>query len=475
EDDEVDWGHIFTMRDLSADESVKVVGKVLDDGFAGWVYRHKQADIILDTETDNRWFVFPDDTIPVRSVLCVPFLDDKTVLAVLTLVHPEPGHFTQYHLRLMTIVANQATIAIRNARLFNRLNEERYRLQTVLHSIHDVLLVLDDNGKILIANKMALPLLNIHHELDAINHPLSEFVAGDGVFDPVIQIVDAALTENNTWSFETRSEKHQTDYQVTMSQWQDAWRDNPGFVVVMHDITTLHDLHHFKDEMLRVATHDLRSPLGLIAGYAEMVRMDTPDMESPVHQYVEIIKDSVERMGSLVEDLLRIERIRSSPLELHEQTDMAALVKVVLINMRPAAAVKKLHFDAKLHLEDIPRMIVDPVLLRQSMENLIGNAIKYTNEGGHITVHASYDEERFHFSVRDDGIGISSEHLPFLFESFYRVSKVARPGGGSGLGLNLVQNVIRRHNGDVHVTSTPDTGSEFGFWLPLPEPETNDK
>jgi len=466
EDDRVDWEHIFTMRDLPPDESVRVVKKVLDEGFAGWVYRHRRGDIILDTEQDDRWIVFPNDTLVARSAMCVPFLYNDRVIAVVTLIHAEPNHFSNYHLRLMTIIANQATIAIRNAQLFNRMRQQQRQLETILQSISDVLLVLNQNGEAILLNNAALDLLGYQRQARVMNRHISHFATLDTVFKPIQEIIGAALHQNQNWSFESRSEKHGLDFQVRMSIWRDEVFGVMGYVIVMHDITTLRDLHRFKDQMLRVATHDLRSPLALIAGYADMISLDTPDGESPIHEYVDVIKVSTEKMGTLVEDLLRVERIRTTPLELHEQTDLASLVKVVLVNMRPAAKAKSIHLSSELRLEGLPRFVVDPVLIRQSMENFINNAIKYTDEGGTIRILAYYEANRFHFVVEDNGLGIAAEHLPYVFESFYRVKSIANTQKGSGLGLSLVKNVIRRHYGDVWVKSEEGVGSQFGFWLP---------
>ena len=305
----VDWDHIITMRSLSADESVKVVSRVLDEGFAGWVFRNKRGDIINDTLSDERWIHFPNDHTPVRSALCVPFINEEQVTAVLTLVHPEPEHFQPYHLRLMTIIANQAAIAVRNAQLVSRLRAQRQQHQAILQSMTDVLIVLDQNGRIIILNDAALPLLGMSHQEEALGAQLPELALRDeAIFRPVADIFRDArsgATNENHWAFEVRSERSQKDYQITMSVWKDFEESHThGFVVVMHDVTMLHDLHRFKDEMLRVASHDLRSPLALIVGYADMASIDTEDPTSPVHEYVNVIKDSVERMGGLIEDPL---------------------------------------------------------------------------------------------------------------------------------------------------------------------------
>jgi two-component system NtrC family sensor kinase len=467
EEEQVDWNHIITMRNLPPDQSVKVVSKVLDTGFAGWVYRNRRGDIINDTALDDRWLVFPDDPIQTRSAMCVPFIHHDRMMAMITLIHEEPHHFKPYHLRLIEIITNQAVIAIRNAQLVNHLWEQRRQLRAVLQSISDVLLVLDQRGKLVMVNDAALPLMGVATQEEVTDHLLSEFLMVDRVFEPVLSIIEAGLTDQQEWSFELHSERRQKDFQARMSIWGDSEQGQLGYVVVMHDVTTLHDLARFKDEMLRVASHDLRSPLALISGYADMVEMDTPEPESPVHEYVDIIKKSVERMGNLVDDLLRVERIRSSPLELHEQTDIAALVKVVLVNTKPSAKAKHQNFESQIELDGVPRIVADQVLIRQSMENLINNAIKYTPEHGTITIHAYYTEDKFHFAVEDNGIGIPPEHQPYVFESFYRVDSIKTREKGSGLGLSLVKNVIARHGGQVWLRSEDHKGSIFGFWLPF--------
>ena len=466
EDERVAWEHIVTMRNLSSDQSIKVVSKVLDEGFAGWVLYHKKGDIIYDTEEDDRWIVFPDDPIKTRSAMCVPFIVNDQVIASITLIHEEPNHFRPYHLRLMEIVANQTSVAIRNAQLFNHLREQRRQLHAVLQSMRDNLIVLDRDKNIVMVNEAALSLFDASNQADIVGLPLEHFVIVDNVFKPIVEMFNSGLGDTQRWNFETRSEKRNIDYQVRMSLW-DADEELLGYVIVMNDITKLHDLSRFKDEMLRVASHDLRSPLALVTGYADMVKMDTPDVESPVHTYIETIKGQVEKMSNLVDDLLRVERIRTSPLELRERTDIASLVKLVIVNLRPMAASKNINLLTDIRLQDIPRIVTDPVLIRQSMENLISNAIKYTSEEGTVSVSSYYDDERFYFEVEDNGMGIPEEHLGFVFESFYRVKSHKNKEKGSGLGLSLVKNVIQRHDGDVWVNSEENVGSRFGFWLPL--------
>lgn len=470
-DGEVDWDHVFTVRKLEGQETIKVVTKVLDQGFAGWVRRNKRGDIIRDTTQDERWIVFPNDPIPVRSALCVPFLDDEeNVVAVVTFVHEDPDHFTPYHLRLMTIVANLATIAIRNAQLFSLQTQQRRQFQTILQSIRDVLIVLNGRGDIILTNEAALPLLGCSSVESALHTHLSVYAAQDSVFEPILKrLRNKPDPDVEKWSFETSSQRLKLDFQVTMSHWIEPLRGAVGFVIVMHNITELKDLARFKDEMLRMATHDLRSPLALISGYADMIATDTPDPNSPVFEYLDIIRRSVERMGALIEDLLRVERIRSNPLELQTHIEPELIVRQVVINTRLLAEAKQQRFMTDIALEGVPFIVADTVLLRQAMENLVNNAVKYTPAGGQITLRAWYDAARFYFCVVDTGIGIAPEHQARVFESFYRVPSAAQTERGSGLGLSLVKNVVLRHHGDVWLRSQVNLGSEFGFWIPLAE------
>jgi len=464
---QVDWNHVFTMRDMTASESVRVVSRVLHEGFAGWVYRNKQGDIIYDTQRDDRWIVFPNDHTTVRSALCVPFISDDHVMAVVTFVHDQPEHFTPYHLRFMTIIANQATIAIRNAQSMANLSAQRRQLQSTLDSIADALFVLDEQGHIILVNPTALAVLGERSGAFVVGYHLNRYIKeDDGLLLPILDIIQQP-NEQSMWRLDVHSDRQGLDYQVTMSHWEEPLRGIRGYVIVMHDVTTLRDLHRFKDEMLHIASHDLRSPLSVVTGYVNMISLDTPDEQSPVHEYVDIIKRNCERMSGLIDDILRVERIKSSPLELYAETDIEALVKVVLVNTRPSAESKGQRFESQVNLGGVPHIVADPVLIRQAMENLVSNAIKYTPEGGIVRVYAGYDERRFTFIVQDSGIGIAPEHQPYIWEAFYRVPQAVAKEKGHGLGLSLVRNVIARHNGEVTLQSKLGKGSRFGFWLPL--------
>lgn len=469
QNNEIDWDHLFLTRDLKPDETVQVVQRVLDEGLAGWVVRERRATIVYDTHSDDRWHVFPDDNYPVRSVLCVPFMYESQVLAILTLVHPEPQHFNEYHLRMMTIVANQTTVAIRNAQLFNRMQAQQSQLEAVLQAIPDVLLVLDNQGLILDVNAAALRMLGMEKATEAVGKPVHNSPnADDTVLASLQEIIGQTLHNGDNQTWEIRSEKFKQDFLITVSVWKSPAQNQTGYVVVMRDITTLRDLNRFKSEMLQVASHDLRSPLGLIVGYCDLIGLDTPREQTATHEYLSVIRRSTDRMNSLLDALLRAEQVRNSPLELHEHIRVKEAVQNVIAALQPAAEQKNIRLQAQLTIKDNLEIVADPVLLREAMENYVTNSIKYTPPGGRIIVKALTRKKHFEFIVEDDGIGIPEEHIPRVFDAFFRAKQTgAEKVEGSGLGLNIVKTVVERHKGEVWVESQEGVGSRFGFWLPL--------
>lgn len=441
--------------------------RVLDQGLAGWALRNRQAALVTDTKTDERWVDFPDSTSQARSALAVPFIYEGEVLGVLTMLHTQPKHFTTHDLQLLTIIVNQATVAIRNAQLFHRLGQQKRQLEAILRAMPDILLVLDDQGRLMLINDAAANLLAPELPLAEFEkRKLTDFIDSGHVLWAVQEIINQP-GNSTVWSFEVRSSAHH-DYLGTVAIWTTEPAGASGYVVILRDITTLRDLNRFKDEMLQMASHDLRSPLALIVGYCDLIAMDTP-AESHVHEYLDIIQRSTERMSGLLDDLLKVEQIRNSPLELNEQVDFTALVQTAIANTRSTADNKRQQLNMQIELQDLPAFIVlNPVLIREAMENLITNAIKYTTERGTITVRAWVDAGRVHFEVEDTGIGIPKAALSRLFESFYRVKqKGTEKIEGRGLGLSLVKTVVERHQGQVWVESEVGIGSKFGFWLPI--------
>jgi PAS domain S-box-containing protein len=454
------------IREEDQAKAVRFARRVMTQGLAGWVARHKRGVVILDTLVDDRWVKFEDSTSSARSALCVPFVFGEDVIGVLTLQHSETDQFDENDLRLLTIIAHQATVALRNAQLFHQVQQQRRQLQGVLRAMPDILMVLDEQGHLLLVNEAAATWLETTSE-GAAGQRLQDFNTGDSILGSIRDVVESPLHSGQTWSFEARSDALQTDFLVNISVWESEGGGRAGYVVVVRDVTMLRDLNRFKDEMLHIASHDLRSPLALIIGYCSLIALDI-EPESPINSYLEAIQKATSRMQGLLDDLLRVEKIRTSPQEVMEPADLEELVYIALNDARPHADQKNLSIQADVSLTDTPRIRMNSALIRETIQNLLDNAIKYTRESGKVTVHAYQDGGRVYVIVEDSGIGISPSELPRVFEAFYRVRQPGMEGiEGRGLGLHLVKTIIERHNGQVWVESEPGQGSRFGFSLPV--------
>ncbi|MBI5666851.1 MAG: PAS domain-containing protein [Chloroflexi bacterium] len=329
-------------------------------------------------------------------------------------------------------------------------------LVAAFHALPDAILVLDGNGRVRLANAAATEFFGA---------VLTEWTLEDlAKTEPDFGLVPIGLPGDITnvrQTLKIHSERLSRDYLLTLVGYIQ------GYVVLLRDLTDAHDQEDFKHDMLRLATHDLRSPLALIISYCELMLLEIPEALPDLTQYVSIIHEAADRMKLLLDAVLHVERFRTVPLDLRRTVNPVDLIGAAVDNMRALAAQKNQQLLVALR-PDLGLLTVDVLFIQEAMENLIGNAIKYTPEGGQITVRAYTGDERFQFVVEDTGIGIGAEHLPHVFEAFYRAKQ---PGTenieGTGLGLSLVKAAVERHQGSVWVESSVGKGSRFGFWLPL--------
>jgi signal transduction histidine kinase len=224
-------------------------------------------------------------------------------------------------------------------------------------------------------------------------------------------------------------------------------------------------LEQLRRHMVNDAAHELRTPLTNLRGYLEAARekLVTPDA-----QWLESLYEETMLLNRLVDDLQDLALAEAHQLRLVRQpVDIADLARSALDAIRPQAEGRGLHLA--LHVPpDLPLVDADPTRIRQVLQNLLSNALDFTPSGGEVAVTMRADDHWVKVEIHDTGCGIAPEHLPFVFERFYRVdASRARSTGGSGLGLTIVKNLVEAHGGRVWVESTVGRGSTFGFSLPV--------
>lgn len=235
--------------------------------------------------------------------------------------------------------------------------------------------------------------------------------------------------------------------------------------------TQVTKLEQLKTDMIRIASHDLRNPVGLVNGYVELLRIDLVDRVTDAEMdYIESIAKAIARMQRIIDDILSLERIqRVADDQIAERVNISALARKVVHNHISEAEAKaiKVHFDL-VDEDQEPVVSGDPAQLYEALSNLISNAVKYTSTDGHIFVSAWMEHGAVYLTVRDTGYGIPKDQQKRLFEPFFRAQSDATEAiKGIGLGLHLVKNIIERHNGKVLFESVYGEGSTFGFRLPL--------
>jgi signal transduction histidine kinase len=421
------------------------------DAILNHIEETRQGLIISDVNKDSKWQVLSGD--PTRSVLISPMFGRNDLLGLLILAHEQPDYFKLEHLILLQAIASQAAIAVENAQLYSSVAKEQQRLAAVLQSAADAILVFNADGCLSLLNPAAEKLFTDYEA--KLGLPLAQ---GHG-YDSFIELLQRALSHQEpiTGEFAWPDQRTFTALFTPI--------EKGGCVALLHDVSHFKALERVKNEFISTATHDLRNPIGIIAGFSDLLAKVGPLNDTQVG-YVGHIHAAAENMNELVQNLLELAKIDLG-MELKQDTlDMNAFVSELLDEFRPQAETK----EQKLLLEKrADRLMVrgDALQLKQAMRNLVGNAIKYTPAAGSIHLSLETDEEAVTIHVKDSGYGISAEDLPFIFDRFYRASdERIKNIEGNGLGLAIVKSIVERHNGRITVKSELGKGSCFTITLP---------
>ncbi|MEU1973297.1 HAMP domain-containing sensor histidine kinase [Microbacterium sp. NPDC019599] len=245
-----------------------------------------------------------------------------------------------------------------------------------------------------------------------------------------------------------------------------------GAIVVSRDVTAEELALRAREDLVASVSHELRTPLTSITGYLDLA-LDHSDLPQSARRSLEIVQRNVERLLELVSDILATSTASRRGVELtihRERTDLAPVVQAAIEAATPRAAEREISIDGSGIEETIVH--ADAGRIRQVVDNLISNAIKYGRDGGRVEIGTTHDRDHAWIVVRDDGRGISQEELPRLFERFFRSDAVRKTTThGSGLGLAISRDIVRAHGGEITVQSALDEGSTFIVRLPLPRAE----
>jgi len=339
---------------------------------------------------------------------------------------------------------------------FEAVESSRQTLETLLNSMQEPVIAVAEDGRVLWANQRMERLLPSGIRL---GEPLVKSAR-----DPeILRAVQAALESRDIVVARAAKIFSGRVFDLTA-----APMPGGGVVAVMHDQTEIERVEKTRRDFIANVSHELRTPLTSIQGYAETV-LDHEQLSDSAREFLEIIRKNATRMSRLTEDLLVLARVESGERAFRlETTSPQELLDEAVQTFQEIADSRGIELSV---MNTATSMVsVDRDAIHQVFGNLIDNAMKYGEEGKKILVGACEREDGVQFFVRDFGAGIASEHLPRLFERFYRVDKArSRESGGTGLGLAIAKHVVRAHGGTIKAESELNHGATFYFTLPREE------
>ena len=349
-------------------------------------------------------------------------------------------------------------------------DEQQNETEAILTSMVEGVLAVDLDERLISINSAAARLLRIDPyrvegrsiQESVRNTAVQQFVAKAVSSDSPIEddLVLRLLGDNN--------EARERYVQAQGTALRDTGGKRIGALIVLHDVTRLRRLEMIRRDFVANVSHELKTPITAIKGSVETLLDSLTDQPHENEQFLNIISRQADRLNAIVEDLLALARIEQETerdvvdLDEHNIADvMRAAVEMCSINARARKISLSVECDPSL----VAR--INAPLLEQAVVNLIDNAIKYSPEGRSVHLSTEHTQQDFQISVVDEGVGIEREHLPRLFERFYRTDNArSRAMGGTGLGLAIVKHIAQAHHGRVSVESTVGKGSTFRIKLP---------
>jgi two-component system, OmpR family, phosphate regulon sensor histidine kinase PhoR len=348
-------------------------------------------------------------------------------------------------------------------RSFAAVRSSQRQLETLLNSMQDAVIAVSSDGLVQWANQ---PMDRLIPQRTRLNAPVVETIR-----DPdFLATVQSATTTKEVTTARATSILPGRAFDVTAAPLPDG-----GVVAVLRDLTETERVEKTRRDFIANVSHELRTPLTSIQGYAETLLDSATDNGAPTREFLEIIRKNAARMSRLTEDLLTLARVESGETRFEtEPVPPIELLHDAEESFREIARGQGVELTIKEEegksgsVESLPSVLADREAIHQVFANLIDNAMKYGRAGGRIVLGARAAERGIDFYVQDFGAGISSEHLPRLFERFYRVDKArSRESGGTGLGLAIAKHIMRAHGGTIHAESELGHGSTFVFTLPV--------
>jgi two-component system NtrC family sensor kinase len=330
---------------------------------------------------------------------------------------------------------------------------ERARLETVFNSINDGVMILDEDNLVMLINPAMCRIFGLN-EQDSIGNPVLDVLTHPDLV--------ALIQQPQVQNFLRYHEVSFADGRVGNAQLTPI--HEVGFALTLQDITDLKEIDRVRSEFIHTVSHDLRSPLTSVIGYTELVER-AGVLNDNQREFLKRIQESVQHITSLINDLLELGSIEAGLDTRREFVHLDSVLNYTLEMLQ--GQIKAKHINLKTNIATgLPALRANPVHLRQVLDNVVGNAIKYSHDQGDVMVAMRAEDDQIILQVTDNGPGIPAKDQAHIFDKFYRGSNISSKAG-SGLGLAIVKTIVEAHQGRMWVESMAGKGSTFFIILPM--------
>ncbi len=343
------------------------------------------------------------------------------------------------------------------------LGQEREEMVAVLTSMVEGVLVINEQEKVILANSACAKMFDWSAR-EMSGRPFWEVLRHRELLDLLKKALQQGSSADTEISIFMPEEKI-LHAQVSPIRTEEG--NSRGVVCVLHDITSIKKLEQLRTEFVANVSHELKTPLTSIKGFVETLLEGALEDQKTARHFLTIIEEHTVKLEQLISELLDLARLESKDASLQfKPLDLRKLVEKARLLYENELRSKNQTLEV-LFPKSLSAVIGDEEKLERALGNLVHNAIKFTPAGGKITVEAKEEGGRVQLLVSDTGIGISADHLPRIFERFYRVDKSrSRHEGGTGLGLSIVKHIVQAHGGQISVQSQLGKGTTFALTLP---------
>jgi len=410
--------------------------------------------------------------VSFQQIVALPLVVHDVLVGVIYVLRQEGLPFTIVDRQVLSAFAAQAGIAVHNARLYEQVTQEKHRLDAILENSGDGVMILTPDQRITVFNRaltimigvpseeaigrycwdiLTLRSPNTDQQQPELSHPLERCQAGERFYVEGDYI---------------RHDNARVTLGITYSPLMGSEGQLENIIANVRDITHFREAEEMKSTFISVVSHELKTPVALIKGYAATLRREDASWDAATaRDSLAVIEEESDRLTQLIDNLLDASRLQAGQMRL-ERSDvfMDKLAARMVSEFRTQTARHTLELD---FADDFPAIQGDEERLRQVLSNLLSNAIKYSPKGGRILVSGRFDDRYVYVAVSDQGMGVPTVERDRIFDRFYRVeNSLTRRTQGTGLGLYLARSVVEAHGGQIWVEGNQGQGSTFVFTLP---------